>query len=122
MEFIKITSFILSLALIFTGLIPILATFGIVIDISFIPTILISIIIIIAAIFLLIDAFREIHSYAMLFFISLILALSVLTLYVIPLLSNFGITLFVIPMFIINILYIINLAAGLFLLIGSFVD
>lgn len=122
MEFIKITSFILALALIFTGLIPILATFGIVINIDFIPTILISIVIIFGAVILIIDAFREIHSYGVLFFLSLIIGLSVLVLYLVPMLATFGISLFTIPTFLINVLYIFDLSAGLFLLIGGFVD
>lgn len=122
MEFIRVTSFVLALALIFTGLLPILASFGIVINIDFIPTILISLVIILGAIVLIIDGFRAITSYGVLFVLSLLIGLSVLILYLVPLLASFGIVLFAIPIFFVNILYVFDLAAGVFLLIGGFVD
>ncbi len=113
---------IIGLLLLALGLIPLLNNFGV---IGFgLPGFLNGIVSkiglwIVAAggLFLLIDSFLEDHSMRM---ISIVVALLILAVGIIPLLNSFGIIGFTIPFLSVNVYNIIFVIEGLFLLIAAF--
>jgi len=117
----KYFGLILGLIFLALGVIPLLNQFGIIaFSLPTIPQMVLWILGVIGGILLLIDAMKEGQFRQGLMIVSLILALALLVISVIPLLGTFGVISFALPAIGKTIIDVLFAVAGIMLIIGAF--